>query len=154
MKLKQLITVTALCTFALFVQAGKIYKCQDQNGKKSFQSTPCRGEKVALKSDKIIVLDEAGKTSSSITRESLQGKWLITHLGNTSSADLDAGEDIWEFSQNQWTAISSGHRLRPEKFTVADNMIKFSTYSVTILEFDGKRMKVDTFGTIQRLEKQ
>ncbi|MBN3561810.1 DUF4124 domain-containing protein [Aliamphritea spongicola] len=154
MMLKQIITITALCTFSLFVQAGKIYKCQDQSGKKSFQSTPCRGEKVTLKSDKIIVRDETGATSSSVTRESLQGRWLITHLGKTSSAELDVGEDIWEFSQNQWTVISNGHRLRPEKFTVADNMIKFSTYSVTILEFDGTRMKVDAFGTIQRLKKQ
>ncbi len=33
MMLKQIITITALCTFSLFVQAGKIYKCQDQSGK-------------------------------------------------------------------------------------------------------------------------
>ena len=148
-----------------------MYKCISEQGVKSFSDRPCSGQvlekptsgppaesalaaRTASSSDTETANNTDAGFSAALTLDSIQGTWLITMIGKEKTADLSMGEDFWEFSGNKMTVISSGRRLRPDNFSVKGQSIMMAGNEISVLEFDGQRLKVDTFGTIQVLERR
>ncbi len=157
MKYSRIIAIAFTCLIPSIVSAGQVYKCVDDAGKKSFQSRPCSGT-ISVNSHKrsasdIAKLDTKGKVSN-LSADSLQGQWLITHVGNEATADMGIGQDIWEFKGNKWTTISSGHRMRPETFSVSGSKIDFGSFAIDVMEYSQNKMMVDAMGIKQRLIKR
>ncbi|MCL6417793.1 DUF4124 domain-containing protein [Aestuariirhabdus sp. Z084] len=138
-----------LIIFSAPSYSGQIYKCERPDGSKSFSNQPCGGKAID-QTDQLT----SNTSTSELTSAALQGKWLITMVGDMDMSSMDLGEDIWQFSGNQWTAISSGRALSPEPFSLDGNIIDTSGIKIKVLEFTGSRMKVDTMGIIQTLEKR
>jgi hypothetical protein len=88
-----------------------------------------------------------------ISKELLQGKWLIVKVGDLYTKDLGLGEDIWDFRLNKWIVSSSGKELRPEVFAVKGNEIIFGSYRIKVIEFNKNKMVIDANGIKQTLEK-
>ncbi|WP_317930093.1 DUF4124 domain-containing protein [Halioxenophilus sp. WMMB6] len=136
---------TGLLAAALVTQAqaGPVYQCKNEAGKTVFQDMPCDGG-----------LPPEGFADAKLSSDSLQGSWLITQVGGLSADEMGVGEDVWEFNGNQWTVISSGHRLSPDPFTVEGDVIDLGYSKIRVLEFTGYSMKVNTSGLVQTLEKR
>ena len=124
--------------------AGDIYKCKAEDGSMTFSDKPCAG---------VVISAPAVKQHQDLSQDSLQGQWLITHLGNTPSEELDVGTDIWEFKGNQYTVISNDHRMRPDPFTVSGDVIDLGYAKIKVKEFSGGKMVVDTLGIEQTLKR-
>jgi hypothetical protein len=88
-----------------------------------------------------------------LSREALQGRWLIVKVGDMDTKDLGVGEDIWEFKNNQWTVISSGVSMKPRTFSIKGNKIVFGSYSINVIELSEEKMAADSMGVVQVLEK-
>ena len=48
MNFKYFILIFLMCTTSSVVKSEQIYKCTDEAGKKSFQSRPCKGDKIVV----------------------------------------------------------------------------------------------------------
>lgn len=157
MKYSRIIAITFTCLIPSIVPAGQVYKCVDDAGKKAFQSHPCSGTISAhSRNNSASAIAKSGTKGNvgNLSADSLQGQWLITHIGNEATADMGIGEDVWEFKGNKWTAISSGHRMRPETFSVSGSKIDFGSFAIDVMEYSQNKMMVDAMGTKQRLIKR
>jgi hypothetical protein len=88
-----------------------------------------------------------------LSREALQGRWLIVKMGDMDTKELGLGEDIWEFKDNLWIVSSSGVRMKPETFSIKGNEIDLGSYSIKVTDFLEGKMVTDSMGVIQVLEK-
>lgn len=87
------------------------------------------------------------------TTGQLQGKWRIIDDYGLSEEMGDLGEDLWVFEGDQVTVISGDHAFSPDKFRLENDVLYMGDFGVKILEFSPSRMKVDTSGIVQNLEK-
>ena len=144
-------TLLAALTFfsGVSVQAASVFECINESGKKVFQDRPCRGV-LSLPPGKKAVAE----VDAELSRASLQGVWLITHVGTMSAEEMGVGEDLWEFKGDAWTVISNDRRLAPEKFTIINNKIDFGSYSIKVTYFNGITMTTTFSGIVQRLVKR
>ena len=101
----------------------------------------------------VILLIPFSAYSLELSKENLQGEWLIVKVGDMDTKDMGVGEDIWEFKGDQWIVKSSGVSMRPESFSVKGQKIDFGSYSVEIIDFSESKMTANTLGIIQVLEK-
>jgi hypothetical protein len=81
----------------------------------------------------------------------LQGKWLIVKMGTMDVADMN---DIWQFKNGKWTAISGGKALKPDAYTLKGDIIDLGYTKIKILEFSGNKMKTKQQGIEYTLKKQ
>lgn len=81
----------------------------------------------------------------------LEGKWLIVKMGTMDVADMD---DIWQFKDGLWTAISSGKSLSPDKYSLNGDVIDLGHTKIKVIEFTKKSMKTKQSGFEYTLEKQ
>jgi hypothetical protein len=86
-----------------------------------------------------------------VTDSDLEGKWLIVKMGSMDVADMD---DVWQFKDGLWTAISSGKALSPDKYNLKGDEIDLGHTKIKILEFNGQSMKTKQSGFEYTLEKQ
>ncbi|BES73191.1 hypothetical protein RE428_42090 [Marinobacter nanhaiticus D15-8W] len=87
------------------------------------------------------------------TADQLQGKWRIIDDYGLSEEMGDLGEDLWVFEESQVTVVSGGHAFSPDRFRLDNDVLYMGDFGVKILEFSPSRMKVDTSGIVQNLEK-
>lgn len=87
------------------------------------------------------------------TADHLQGKWRIIDDYGLSEEMGDLGEDLWVFEGDQVTVISGDHAFSPDKFRLDNDVLYMGDFGVKILEFSPSRMKVNTSGIVQNLEK-
>lgn len=70
--------------------------------------------------------------AETLSKELLQGQWLIVQVGDFKTKDLGIGEDIWQFKKNEWTVISNGKALRPDAYQVRNNEIVIRSFSIKV----------------------
>ncbi|WP_164503442.1 DUF4124 domain-containing protein [Pleionea sediminis] len=97
-------------------QASEIFKCQLDNGKLSFQDSPCPD---SAKEEKIIYESESKKAVS--VSESILGKWCQTGMSKTMGGNLNLSKSAqWNFkNQNQVSVVylsNIGNASHQEKF--------------------------------------
>ena len=127
--------------------AGSIYKCTQADGSIGFQSKPCaNAEQETIK---------GGSDASQVSdgEVSLVGTWKIIEMSG-KPVDESLGDDLWEFTEDEMTVISSGYRMRPDRYQATATAIVFDGYQIKIVELSASRMVVDTMGILQTLEKQ
>jgi hypothetical protein len=86
-----------------------------------------------------------------VTEADLEGKWLIVKMDSMDVADMD---DVWQFKNGLWTAISGGKALSPDKYILKGGEIDLGHTKIEILEFNGNSMKTKQSGFVYTLEKQ
>lgn len=65
----------------------------------------------------------------------------------------DLGADPWVFEGSQVSVVSGGHAFSPNKFRLDNDVLYMGDFGVKIPELSPSRMKVDTSGIVQNLEK-
>lgn len=86
-----------------------------------------------------------------VSASDLEGKWLIVKMGSMDVSDMD---DVWQFKNGQWTAISSGKALRPDAYTLKGDVIDLGHTKIQILEFSKSMMKTKQHNFVYTLKKQ
>jgi hypothetical protein len=86
-----------------------------------------------------------------VSEADLEGKWLIVKMGSMDATDM---EDVWQFKDGMWTAISSGKALSPDKYNLNGDVIDLGYSKIKIVEFNGNSMKTKQSGFEYTLEKQ
>ncbi len=86
-----------------------------------------------------------------LNESDIQGKWLIVKMGTMDVADMD---DVWQFQDGKWTAISGGKALSPDMYTLKGNVIDVGHTKIEVLELNDKQMKTKQQGFEYTLKKQ
>ena len=140
--------LSVLAVFSLDIHASDIYKCLDESGSVRFQDKPCPGD-----SGGHVPLKGESKTSTKLSESSLSGRWGISQVGDIKTPDSELEEDVWVFKGNTMEVYSGGKGLRPDKYVIEGQEIKFDYHSIKVLEFKGSSMIVKTMGIVQHLKK-
>jgi hypothetical protein len=88
--------------------------------------------------------------AADLSQSSLQGDWVITE----SMGEAGSGNDMWQFEGDQFYQNLEGHRISPDKFTVAPGVIDLDYSKITVTHFDGKVMHAEWAGIKYKLEKK
>lgn len=91
--------------------------------------------------------------AETLSKELLQGQWLVVQVGDLKTKDLGIGEDSWQFKNNELTVISNGKALSPDTYQVRNNEIVIRSFSIKVSEFSTTRMVTDSSGIVQILNK-
>ncbi len=86
-----------------------------------------------------------------LSEKDLAGKWLIVKIGDL---DTRADNDIWQFKNGKWTAISGGRALQPDSYKIVGDIIDLGYSKIKVLEFSKSVMKTKQMGFEYTLEKQ
>ncbi len=81
----------------------------------------------------------------------LEGKWVMVKMGKM---DVPAMDDIWQFKDGQWTAISGGKALKSDPYTLKGDIIDLGYTKIKILEFTKLHMKTKQQGIEYTFMKQ
>lgn len=85
-----------------------------------------------------------------ISREALQGRWLITAIDD----EPETIKNYWEFSGDNFRLIEDGKQKSEERFAVKPMAIDLGYMNVRVTAFDGKLMKARFAGFTYTLKKE
>jgi len=92
--------------------------------------------------------------AAQLSKESIQGRWYIVKIGDFTIEETDLGEDVWEFTGDQWIVHSSGIAMRPEVFKIEGDSIIYRDVEIKVTNFTGDTMGTDAIGFIQEFRRE
>lgn len=88
--------------------------------------------------------------AADLSREVLQGRWLITAVDD----EPEATKNHWEFAGDKFRQIEEGKQKSEEAFTIKDGRIDLGYMNIRVSEIDGAGMKATFAGFKYSLKKQ
>lgn len=91
---------------------------------------------------------EKREATKKVSAEKLQGKWLMTKLGDIDLTKDDNNYDAWQFKGDEFIVWTSQTKTtgRPDKFTVNNGIIDLGHTKITIVELNSGVLKAKARG--------
>ncbi|WP_431687865.1 hypothetical protein [Hahella sp. NBU794] len=96
-----------------------------------------------------LALFAIGAQAAELSKQALQGSWLILSMNGES----DDENDKWEFEGDNFYQNLGGRRISPDAFTVKGQTIDLGYAKIKVLAFDGDTMTADMAGFTYELKK-
>ncbi|WLQ12435.1 hypothetical protein O5O45_22160 [Hahella aquimaris] len=97
-----------------------------------------------------LTLFAIGAQAAELSKQALQGSWLILSMNGES----DDENDKWEFEGDNFYQNLGGRRIYPDAFTVKGQTIDLGYAKIKVLAFDGDTMTADMAGFTYELKKE